>query len=428
MMKESIVPAYLQPVILSRRVRLVGMVLLLMTGAVLLYFFSSVICLNFDGCGPYHTTASVADLDGDGDLDILLSGLRYESENIFWTGAVAWINEGGGNFTVREFPYGGIAAATGDVDGDGDVDVVRLDTRATLFINQGGEQGGTPGSFLDGPSILPQDGLPNIPTPGSIIMADLNNDGKPDILVSYCCSRDIRSGVGNEDIAYFPAWQWINGQGGQRLALLGDLPMRPALGDLDGDGTVDIYAASLPPKGGKDDPADRILLNDGQGAFTDSGQRLDNPRKAGAAASGAVALGDLDGDGDLDALAATANGAAVWINQGGAQGGQTGTFAALAQRLGRGHIQAVFLADLNGDGSLDALVAGKTQARIWWNDGQSGFRDSGQVLKFTERHGLAVGDFDGDGDLDVFAAERNANAKQFSLWINPGDGLLQAQK
>jgi hypothetical protein len=165
------------------------------------------------------------------------------------------------------------------------------------------------------------------------------------------------------------------------------------------------------------------LLNDGSGAFVDSGQRLDNLRKAGAAGSGAVALGDLDGDDDLDALVATAKGASIWMNQGGAQGGQTGIFAESGQRVGRGHIEAVFLADLDADGDLDALVAGKAEAAIWWNDGQGGFRDSGQRLEYTERHGLAVGDFDEDGDLDVFSAAGD----EFHLWLNQGDGQLQAQ-
>ena len=154
------------------------------------------------------------------------------------------------------------------------------------------------------------------------------------------------------------------------------------------------------------------------------GSDLDNPRLAGAAGSGAVALGDLDGDGDLDALVATAAGAAIWTNQGGAQGGQTGVFAESGQRLSRGHIEAVFLADLDADGDPDALVAGKAQASIWWNDGQAGFRDSGQRLRYTERHGLAVGDFNEDGYLDVFSAASD----EFHLWLNQGDGRLQEGK
>jgi hypothetical protein len=88
--------------------------------------------------------------------------------------------------------------------------------------------------------------------------------------------------------------------------------------------------------------------------------------------------------------------------------------------LGRGHIEAVFLADLDADGDPDALVAGKAQASIWWNYGQAGFRDSGQRLRYTERHGLAVGDFNDDGYLDVFSAATD----EFHLWLNQGDGRL----
>jgi hypothetical protein len=208
---------------------------------------------------------------------------------------------------------------------------------------------------------------------------------------------------------------------------------------LDGDGDLDVYASSLPPKGGKYDSADWILLNDGSGNFVDSGQRLENHRLAGTAGSGAVALGDLDGDGDLDAMVATASGAASWTNQGGAQGGQAGVFASSGLRLGRGYVEAVFLADLDADGDLDALVGekspvsvwfdamiadGKAQASVWWNGGQGSFRDSGQRLRYTERHGLAVDDYNDDGYLDVFAA----GGDEFHLWLNQGDGRLQEGK
>ncbi len=261
---------------------------------------------------------------------------------------------------------------------------------------------------------------------GSIALGDLNGDGRLDAFVSKCCATLIDK---RDDFLPFLPWVWINTPGengfpkreGLNLHSLGDLPMQPTLGDLDGDGDLDVYAASLSPKGGNYDSNDQILLNDGNGAFVDSGQRLDNPRKAGTAGSGAVALGDLDGDGDLDAVVATAKGASIWMNQGGAQGGQTGIFAKSGQRLGRGHIEAVFLADFDADGDLDALVAGKAQATIWWNDGQAGFRDSGQHLKYTERDGLAVGDFDGEGDLDVFSAVGD----EYRLWLNQGGGRLQ---
>jgi hypothetical protein len=415
MKREMLVPSIPQTLVLKRWVRNAPL-LLLLAGAIYLY-------LNYgciDGCGPYHYTTNVADLDGDGDPDVLLSGLRHETQTIFWAGSILWTNQGGGEFTPRGVDYGGSSAAVGDVDGDGDPDVVRLDFVARLFLNQGGEQGGKFGDFMEKGFVTREANSHGWSTPGSVVLGDLNNDDLLDILVSYCCSMLIDSKASDEDFFHFLVWEWINTEGGQSLKSLGDLPMRPTLGDLDGDGDLDVYAASLPPKAGKYDPADRILLNDGSGIFADSGQRLDNRRKAGAAGSGAVALGDLDGDRDLDALVSTAAGAAIWTNQGGVQGGQEGVFVKSSQRLGRGHIEAVFLADLDADGDPDALVAGKAQASIWWNDGQAGFRDSGQRLRYTERHGLAVGDFNDDGYLDVFSAATD----EFHLWLNQGDGRL----
>jgi hypothetical protein len=335
-----------------------------------------------------------------------------------------WTNQGEGKFIPQGVDYGGPSIDVGDVDGDGDTDVVRLDYGATLFLNQGGEQGGKPGDFGQVRSITPQKDAHNWSTPGSVVLGDLNNDGRLDVLVSYCCSMLIERQALGDNLFPFLAWEWINTQGSRNLTSLGDLPMRPTLGDLDGDGDLDVYAASLPPKGADYISADRVLLNDGSGNFVDTGQRLNNARLAGAAGSGAVALGDLDGDGDLDALVGRAAGAAIWTNQGGAQGGQAGVFADSGQRLGRGHIEAVFLADLDADGDPDALVARKAQASIWWNDGQAGFRDSGQRLRYTERHGLAIGDFNGDGFLDVFSA---AGDTEFHLWLNQGDGRLQGE-
>jgi len=402
------------------------LLLLLLAGVIYVCFYSSTICLALDGCGPYHFSTSVADLDGDGDLDVLLSGGRHEGETIFWAGSILWTNQGGGNFTQHNPEWGGPSAAVGDVDGDGDMDVAQFGYSATLFLNQGGAQGGQTGEYRRGLELFPQKDPHNhtYNSPGWVVFGDLNNDGRLDLLVSYCCAMLADESDGAADFYHFLAWEWINGQDSRNLTALGDLPMQPTLGDLDWDGDLDIYAASLTPKGGYYDTADRVLLNDGSGNFVDSGQRLENARLAGAAGSGAVALGDLDGDGDLDALVAAAAGAAIWTNQGGAQGGKAGLFARSGPNLSRGPLEAVFLADLDADGDPDALVAGKEQASIWWNDGQVGFRDSGQRLGYTERHGLAVGDFNADGYLDVFAATGDA----FHLWLNQGDGRLQDAK
>jgi hypothetical protein len=427
MKSDMAVPAEAQRLVLSRWMLATFLLLLLAGAAYSLYFFYFIQCI--DGCGPYHDRASVADLDGDGDLDVVFSSLRHETETIVWAGATLWINQGGGTFAPRSGDFGGPYATAGDVSGDGDVDLVRWANDAMLIHINYGEDDPEYGGFQVWLVMRPVDDPPNrsLAAKGSIALGDLNGDGRLDAFVSNCCATltDER-----DDFLPFLPWVWINtpgtsgypGGAGLILNSLGDLPMQPALGDLDGDGDLDVYAASLPPKGGDYDSSDRVLLNDGSGAFVDSGQRLDNPREAGAAGSGAVALGDMDGDGDLDALVATAARAAIWTNLGGAQGGQTGVFAESGQRLGRGHVEAVFLADFNADGALDALVAARTQASLWWNDGLAGFRDSGQRLRYTERHGLAVGDFDGDGDPDAFSA---AGDFEYHLWFNPGDGQLQ---
>jgi hypothetical protein len=190
-----------------------------------------------------------------------------------------------------------------------------------------------------------------------------------------------------------------------------------ALGDVDGDGDVDLFAAVIAPERGRNaDPSDRVLLNDGTGNFTDSGQRL------GETDSTAVALGDLDGDGDLDALVGTARGATVWINRGGAQGGQAGTFALAEQEVSGGQTGAIFLSDLDRDGDLDLLIAGHRQAAMWWNDGQAALSRSNQRFRYSKRHGLAVGDFNGDGWPDVLAAEYSSNCR---VWFNQGDGTFR---
>jgi hypothetical protein len=140
--------------------------------------------------------------------------------------------------------------------------------------------------------------------------------------------------------------------------------------------------------------------------------------RLGDDASSAVALGDLDGDGDLDTLVGAERGAQVWINLGGAQGGQAGEFTA-GQAFEGGKTMAVFLQDLNGDSFPDALVGGVERATLWWNDGQGAFDRSSQRFRYSERHALAVGDFNGDGLPDIFAA---AYGTDYRVWFNQGEG------
>jgi hypothetical protein len=397
-------------------------------GLVALGLFSYYVWLVMsDNLGTYHNTTDLADLDGDGDLDVILHNVRNESEFTAFGGATLWFNQGDGQFVAvvaarRPNWDGGWASAAGDVDRDGDVDLVVFTGFPLRWIlNQGGAQGGEPGEFRFNYSVAAPKRHNQF---GSILLGDLSNDGQVDGIVVGCCGRVFTLDP-FDDTPNF-SWVWINewdssgriSPHSSILSALDGLAMRAAaLGDLDGDGDLDLFAAVLAPRQGRNrDPADRVLINDGSGNFADSGQRL------GETDSTAVALGDLDGDGDLDALAGIRRGAMVWINQGGAQGGQDGTFALSGQKISGSQTRAVFLSDLDGDGDLDALIAGLRQAAIWWNDGQAAFTQSRQRFRYSKRHGLAVGDFNGDGQPDIFAAEYS---KDYRVWFNQGDGTFQ---
>ena len=104
-----------------------------------------------------------------------------------------------------------------------------------------------------------------------------------------------------------------------------------------------------------------------------------------------VALGDVDGDGDLDAVVGNNNDRtnAVWINDG------NGTFINSGQALGNSPSRSVALGDLDGDGDLDAMVANTGANIVWINDGAGNFTDSGQRLgRKSVSLSVALGDLD----------------------------------
>lgn len=380
--------------------------------------------------GPHRSITDVADLDGDGDLDVIVGHTRWESADISWAGIILWINQGGGQFTRsdQELP-GGFSAAAGDVDGDGDADLLILDGyELMLSLNQGGAQGGKLGVFKTNNPIRPSNQWRgHADMGGSVILGDLNNDGAVDGFVAGCCYGSGENPLVASSHIPSSAWVWINEWDPSgwlvrhtlSLRELDGLPMRAAaLGDLDCDGDLDVFAAiGAPTIGAGNSLDDLVLLNDGSGNFTASDQWL------GSSDSTAVALGDVNGDDDLDALVGTQNGAIVWTNQGGAPSGQEAIFAPSEQKISGSQTRAVFLYDLDGDGDQDALTTGFRQAVIWWNNGQAVFTQSSQRFRYSERHGLAIGDFNGDGSPDIFAG---ADTEAYNVWFNQGDGTFRA--
>jgi hypothetical protein len=149
----------------------------------------------------------------------------------------------------------------------------------------------------------------------------------------------------------------------------------------------------------------------------------------------------------LDALVGTNDGARLWINHSNETGNEGPIFVPAEQsfeavqtiwdRLQAGfsaaadalyglyfpygsiRTKAVFLADLDGDGDPDALIARLWWAEIWWNDGQGKFRRSDERFEYREDIGVAVADFDQDGDQDIFIGR---NEDDHQVWFNDGEG------
>ncbi len=356
---------------------------------------------------------SLRDLDGDNDLDAFVANNPpFESNKV-------WINQGGDQFgTPGDFQDSGQdfgnsqswGVSSGDLDGDGDIDlfVANYGEPNEVWINQGGDQLGTPGDFQDSGQAL------GAGYSDGISLGDVDGDGDLDALVANVAQ---------------PNKVWIN-QGGYQLGTPGvfqdsgqalgsstDTSFCVALGDLDGDSDIDAYVGNY-------GQPDKVWINQGAdqlgtpGVFQDSGQLL------GSSTSYSVSLGDLDGDGDLDAfvsnLANQPN--KVWINQGGNQLGTPGDFLDSGQALGSSTSAGVSLGDLDGDCDLDAFVTNENQPnRVWINQGgiQGGtpaeFLDSGQSLGSATGAGVSLGDLNGDGKLDAFVTN---HGQPNVVWIN----------
>ncbi len=188
-----------------------------------------------------------------------------------------------------------------------------------------------------------------------------------------------------------------------------------ALGDVDGDGDIDqvIANAGLSSTGRQQGAPNEVWLNDGTGTFTQSQQPL------GSGNSEGIALADLNGDNRLDALAVNANDVGeIWLNDG------NGSFSQAPQPFGTSgsDSQAIALGDLNNDGTMDAVVANSSGQpnEVWLNDGTGTFTQSQQPLGSDDSQAIALGDFNGDAQLDLFIANNNGQANQ--IWLNQGDG------
>jgi hypothetical protein len=364
--------------------------------------------------------AALGDLDGDGDLDCLLANGGDEAG----LADTIWVNLGGaqagqtGKFSASRQQLDrqdSRSMALGDLDGDGDLDAVAGNAGGfQVYLNRGNRQGGEPGQFIVQNRYDEFEGAKGI---FEVLLGDLDGDGALDIYTANCCESQI-SPASDAKMRFSYSHIWLNDGSGIFSERRQDLGIRgsqaAALGDLDGDGDLDAYLAN-----------DSVVV-ESQGTLEQNqpdqvwlndgdGFFVDSGQRLGQFPSTAVALGDLEGDGDLDAFVATRGPALVWLNDGTAQFHDSG------QRLGDQHAGAIWLSDLDGDGDLDAFIDAVEGASIWLNNGDGRFSRSRQELNIPLHYATALGDLNGDGDVDLLAGLLN---QDFKIWWNDGFGRL----
>ncbi|MEM1452170.1 MAG: VCBS repeat-containing protein, partial [Planctomycetota bacterium] len=326
----------------------------------------------------------VVDFDADGIPDVL-------SPDVTTRQIILYLGLGGGDFDsgrrlgggpVTTMDAGPTVLSVGDLDGDGDPDVVGLseDGESVLLENLGNGTTGPPMQLDFVPSARTSNSL-------SIELEDIDGDGLLDVVQSTGGPTDLNPGG---------TFVQLN-QGG--LSFAPRVPLTSTtqpggtvrFGDLDGDGDVDALVSHLV---GRDF---YWVRNDGALPWTQVtmlstfGTYFD------------AELGDVDGDGDLDALAVGQTNARVYLLENDGSGGFSSPMVAVP---GNTIIGDLVLADVEGDGDLDLVwVRNPGARRLQWAENLGGgvFSDSRNIDAGTGYWRLQVADLDQDGVLDIAA-------------------------
>lgn len=326
-----------------------------------------------------------ADLNRDGLVDVI-AGI-YENGHTTRTLNVL-LSRGGGQFErLIQYPFGyrGRHLAVADVNGDGALDVAGVDDggdAVRVLLNAGD------GRMIAGFSLG---------SPFQVEAVELDGDGHVDI-VTLDFGRHLIARRNLGDGSFGPAVAAPAGIDGSLLAIA----------DFDGDGLDDVVITDT------DNAALGISYNTG-GAFAAA---VEHP--IGIEPS-ALAAGDVDRDGRADIVVADERAAGrvltVMHNRG------DGTFANAAQ-YDAGQADALVAADVSGDGWLDLLAAGgSAYVRVLLNERDGTFAPAVHYPVVAGAREIAIADLDGDGALDVVTPAANG----VSVLLNRGNGVFDPQ-
>ena len=235
----------------------------------------------------------------------------------------------------------------------------------------------------------------------SVAVADVNDDGKPDLVLAECDYDSVSVLLGNGDGTFQTAVLYGSG---------GPYPSSVAVADVNGDGKPDIVVANY------SNGTVGVLLGNGDGTFQTA-------VTYGDPAAYSVAVADVNGDGKLDLLTANEDG-----NVGVLLGNGDGTFQTAAT-YGSGGTRpiSVAVADVNGDGNPDVLVANinSSSLGVLLGNGNGTFQTALTYGTGGDApYSIAVADVNGDGKPDVVAA--NYSSASVGVLLGNGDGTFQS--
>ncbi len=335
----------------------------------------------------FATSIIAVDFNGDGIPDLATVG---ESSNL-----TILIGLGGATYRPPEHyeVFDPVAVSAGDLNGDGNVDLV---VAATRFPNYGVYLlfGNGDGEFTAPASLYIAPGAADVD------VADLNGDGNLDIAAGI---HEVRISLGNGDGTF---------SNGTNLSL-DPSPKRIAIDDMDGDGDMDIVAANGTVSNSDYGEAFTFFRGNGDATYEGGVSYLAGPDPF------YVAVADLDNDGFRDIAGISGDKLYVLLNDDGM------TFPAPTHyRVGEGYGLAA--GDLNGDGFLDLVTTDVSgNAVVLFNKGNDGLYTGKFKFPVQSRPlDVALSDFNGDGFLDIAAV--NEVSDSVSILLGNGDGTFQA--
>ena len=363
---------------------------------------------------------SWADVNGDGLLDIYVknaAGSIYDvPNNLFINLGGSFVEEAAVRGVTDAYGLGTHGAVLADYDGDGDYDIfstVTYDRSPAinhLYRNNGN------GFFTDVTSLVQPPQQQNTSARG-VAAGDFDRDGDMDFFISDALPntdpfnpipfppKNLNNFFKNKpDGTFSTQFRGIAWTG---------FVQGVCSGDVDNDGDIDIIEA-------KWTPPTTLYLNDGLGQYTDSGTLWGLPQTPSQIDNG-VTLGDLDNDGDLDLSVIGPGRVDLYKNL----GNRFIWYQRISYESESGAHTS--LGDFDHDGDLDLYINGHN---VYENDGtglftmvlpaDSGLQDS---LNIIDPRGAALGDFDNDGDLDIYCTDADSYNVLFRNDLNDSNWI-----